>query len=483
MSSEHIKLNQITDTYVPGNKSEFNISNALTTLPINVPKVAVVAQMGIGSTATANIPISCASVEESIAQSGAGSVGHLTIKALLESNPKIELYNVPVSDGSGTQATGTIVVANVPTSTGYLEFWIGKERVQVAVSSGDAVNDIASAINTAIGLKTHNMPITTGVSTATVTLTAINDGLLGNNIPVSYKNHGILTTTITVVQIGDVIAGTVDPDITTALTNIETDKYDFIVVTNNDSTNLALLKTHLTNVSHPDENKPSVGVFGYTGVMATFQTLAGTTLNHERILGAYYKYTKTSERGHSLDYEIAGAVCGRLASKSDPAKPYNNEPVPGIVSCDKAQRLTEAQKNTIINDGGTPLHVVSGETVSICRAVSTRTTNASGVEDKALIDITTIRSLDYGNQYILRRESQTFYQAKKTNRTKLALKSLVLDCIRILSLAEIWNFPNSNDEVIVEDDLSNVNQLVVKVPAYVVPGLHNIANQINLLIR
>jgi phage tail sheath gpL-like len=100
-----------------------------------------------------------------------------------------------------------------------------------------------------------------------------------------------------------------------------------------------------------------------------------------------------------------------------------------------------------------------------------------------LIDITTIRSLDYGNQYILRRESQTFYQAKKTNRTKLALKSLVLDCIRILSLAEIWNFPNSNDEVIVEDDLSNVNQLVVKVPAYVVPGLHNIANQINLLIR
>lgn len=483
MSSENIKLNQITDTYVPGNKSEFNTSNALTTLPINVPKVAVIAQFGAGSNAVANIPVSCASVEDAVYQSGTGSVGHLTIRAILESNPKIELYNVPIADGVGVMATGTIVVANVPTSSGYYEFWIGKERVQVAVSSGDAVNDIATAINTAIGLKVHNMPVTTGVSTATVTLTAKNDGLLGNNIPVSYKNHGISTTTITVVQVGDVIAGSVDPDITTALTNLETDKYDFIVVTNNDATSLGLLKTHLTSMGHPDENKPSIGVFGHTGVMATFQTLAGTTINHERILGAYYQYSKTSERGHSLDYEIAGAVCGRLASKSDPAKPYNNEPIPGIVPCDKAQKLTETQKNSIINDGGTPLHVVSSETVSICRAVSTRTTNASGIEDKALIDITTIRSLDYGNQYILRRESQTFYQAKKTNRTKLALKTLVLDCIRILSLAEIWNLPESNDEVIVEDDLSNVNQLVVKVPAYVVPGLHNIANQINLLIR
>jgi phage tail sheath gpL-like len=480
MSSPNITFTKITDTYVPGIQSEINVENALQSLPINKPKVAIIAQATSAGTATANTPVACFSEEEAITQSGQGSIGHLAIRAALKANPNMDLYNVPVDDGAGTQAAGTITVTTTCDATGFFEFWIGNEYVQVTVTDGDVVNDIAAAIDTAINEKEHNMPVTAGVSTNVVTLTARNDGLLGNNIPISYKNRGVGSTTLAVVQ---PTGGATDPDITTALANLETDNYDIILVTNNDATNLALLKTHLTSMAHPDANNPGIGVFGYTGVQATFQTLTGTTMDHERILGAYLKYSKTSERGHSLDYELGAAVAARIASRSDPSRSFDNEPLLGIAAPDKAQRLTRAQKYAIIDDGGAPCHAMAGEVVGIVRAVSCRITNANSVPDKALIDITTIRSLDYGQKYIEQRESSTFFQAKKTERTKLKLKSLVLDCLRILSLAEIWNMPADTNEVLVEDDLSNVYQLNVKIPAYVVPGLHNIANLINLYLR
>ncbi|GAG12832.1 unnamed protein product, partial [marine sediment metagenome] len=270
MSSKNIKFKSITDTLVPGIQSEYDISNATNTLPSNAKKIAVVAQKIAAGTATADIPVACFSEEEAITQSGQGSVGHLAIRALLKSYTNFELFNVPVDDGAGVSATGTIVVANVPTSSGSYDIWIGKELVQVSVTSGDAVNDIATAINVAIQAKEHNMAVTSGVSTATVTLTANNDGLLGNNIPISYKNNGILTTTLTVIQTGTVVAGSVDPDITNALAALEKDNYDIILVANNDATNLGLLSAHLTAQALPEENNPGIGVFGYTGVQATF---------------------------------------------------------------------------------------------------------------------------------------------------------------------------------------------------------------------
>jgi phage tail sheath gpL-like len=451
-------------------------------LPINVPSLAIIAQKTAAGTATADIPIETFSEQEAITNCGQGSHGHLCAKAALKANPNVRLTLVPVDDGAGTAATGTIVVANVPTTSGYYEIWVGDVRAQVTVTSGDAVNDIAAAIDAAINLVEHNTPITSGVATATVTLTARNDGLLGNNIPISYKNHGIETTTLTVTQMGDVVAGATDPDITTALTNMLPEKYDRILVANNDATNLALLKTHLNTQVSPTENKPGIGIFGYTGVQATFQTLAGTTLNSGWITGAYLKYSKTSERGHSLDFEVGAAYAAILCKKSDPAIPYNNEALVGIAPPDKAQRLTRTQKQAIIDDGGTPLHVLSGEIVSIVRAVTTRTTNSASIEDKALIDVTTVTTLFYLRRAIEEDQGRVFKQAKKTARTKLLVKSRILAILDLLVKAEITQPLKSPDEVIVEDDLSNVYQLVTQIPAYVVVGLHNLANKIVLFL-
>ena len=117
--SENINFNLMTDTLVPSNRTEFDINNAISTLPINVPSIAVIAQKTSAGTATANTPIACFSEQDAIDQSGQGSIGHLTIRALLKKNPRAELYNVPVDDGAGSQAAGTITVTNTATSTGF----------------------------------------------------------------------------------------------------------------------------------------------------------------------------------------------------------------------------------------------------------------------------------------------------------------------------------------------------------------------------
>ena len=482
MSSPNIKYDNInTDIRKPGQYSEYDLTTAVASLPVGAPKVAILGQKTASGSATADTPYKIYSVQDAIDYGGTGSVIHLAARAALKAHPNIDCTIVPIDDAVGTAATGTIVVANAATASGTIDFWIGNEYVQVTVTNGDAANTVAAAIDSAINAKEHNMPVTASIAAPTVTLTARNDGLLGNNIPCSYKINGVTGTTITITQVGSVVAGATDPSITNALAAIAPEKFDIIVCTLNDATNLGLLKTHLETYSGPTENKPAIGVFGYTGVQATCETLCGTTLNDDRQSCGYLKYSKTTERGHSLDYEVGAAYGAVIASHDDPAAPYNYEGLTGIAPSDTAQRLTRSQQESCLENGVTPLEVGPGETVQIVRAITTYTTNAAGTADPALLDLTTVRALDYGRLAIETRQALRFSRSKATERTKGKLKSEVLDVIRQLSELEIWNNVTP-DEVFVEEDSVAAGRFNVSIPAHVVQGLHIIANKINLFL-
>lgn len=481
MGSPNITFDNIpSDIRKPGQYSEFNTSLAVRALPLLAPKVAIIAQKTSAGSATADKPIRIFSDADATLYGGQGSHAEICCKAALKANPNIELYLVPVDDGAGTQASGTITVTGTASSTGYYDIWIGNVLIQVSVTSGDLQNDIAAAINTAIQAKQHLTPITSDVSTNIVTLTARNDGLLGNNIPVSYKNHNIGTTTLAVVQPA---TGTVDPDITNALTGIFPGQYDLIFVANNDSTNLGLLKTHLTSRSAPTEDRPAVGVFGYTGVQATLETLCGTTLNYERLTAGYLKYSKTTEIGHSLDYEVGAAYAAVIASESDPARPLNTLVLTGIAPPALENRLSRTQQESCLENGVTPLEVQAGEEVGIVRAITTYTTNAASVADPALLDLTTIRTLDYVKLAIETRQALRFPRSKLSTKTPERVKSQILDVLFQLEELEIVENVEANiDGVICERDSVDANRVNAKIPTDVVNGLHVLANRIDLIL-
>lgn len=463
----------------PGSYSEYNLSLAQRGLAENAQKVALIGQKLATGTATVNIPVKCYSADEAETYGGVGSILALAAKAAFTANRNIDLDLVPLDDGVGTLATGTIQVEGVASATGYFDIWIANVLIQVAVESGDAVNDIATAVNTAIQAKQHLLPVTAGVSTDTVTLTARNDGLLGNDVSIAYKNHNVGTTDLTVTQMS---GGTVDPDITTALSNIYAGDYNIIICTLNDGTNLALLKTHLNSRSAPTEGRPAIGVFGYVGVQATLETLAGTTLNSGRLIVGYLPYTDTTQNGHSLQYEIAGALGAVLALHEDPALPYNRRVLTGIGPSHIDNRLSRSNQESCLDNGVTPLIVKNNE-VEIVRAISTYTTNSGSIADAALLDITTIRSLDYV-RYVIEADQQTvFARTKATAKTKQMVRSRIIFKLRQLEDAEIVENVDENlDLIIVERDSIDRTRFNCEIPCDVVNGAHIFANKINLYL-
>lgn len=481
MSSPNIVFANIPSSIrKPGVYSEFNTSLAVRSLPINAPKLLIIAQKTSAGSGVPNTPIKILSEEDAILYGGTGSHIHLCVRAALKVNPNVELYICPVDDGAGSQASGTITVTGTCDATGYFDIWIGNELVQVTVEDGDVANDIAAAIDAAINAKEHNMPVTAGVSTNVVTLTARNDGTLGNNIPVSYKNNGVGTTTLAVVQPA---TGATDPDLTTALTNVLPGTYGIIFVANNDATNLGLLKTHLQSRSAPTEDRPAVGVFGYTGVQATLETLCGTTLNYERLTSGYLKYSKTTENAHSLDYEVGAAYAAAIASEEDPARPLNTIVLTGIAPPALAQRLSRTQQESCLQNGVTPLEVQASEQVGIVRAITTYTTNASSVPDVALLDLTTIRTLDYVKLAIETRQALRFPRSKLSAKTPAKVKTEIVDVLYQLEALEIVeNVEENVDGVICERDSVDANRINSKIPTDVVNGLHVLANRIDLIL-
>ncbi|HHA19882.1 MAG TPA: phage tail protein [Methylophaga sp.] len=484
MSSENIDFDNIpSGIRTPGSYSEIDYSTAQKSIPVNAQSMAIIGQKLAAGTATAEIPLKIFSEDDAIDACGTGSIVHLAVRAALKAFKNIELFIVPLDDAVGVQAEGTITIATDATSSGNLKVWIGNEIVQIAIAEDDTPTIIALALNTAIAAKENLMPVTTGVAAGVVTLTARNDGTLGNNIAVSYKMTNVTGTTVVVVQ---PTGGSVDPDITNALTAMYPSWFQKIFCTLNDATNLGLLKTHLSDtngVSSPTEKRRGMGIFGYNGDQTTLETLAGTTINDGRMSVGYHPYTKTTENGHSLDYEIGAAYCAALTAERDPAKPMSEVVLTGIAAAALEDRLSFTQKESLFNNGVTPLVVGSGETVFIARAITTYTTNLTGIPDISKLDVTTITSADFfafavetSDQIKFGRQKMDIdaIPAVNTNHINVAFALQKLKILR--------NVEAHLDEFIGEEDLQNPGQANFILPSPVVPGLYVIASKLRVYL-
>jgi len=481
MASKNISFDSISSGIrKPGRYTEFNTSLAVSSLPQNDQKVVILAQKTSSGSGTADVPVRIFTTADAILYCGTGSIGHLACKAALEANPNIKLWVVPIDDAVGTPSAGTITVTGIASAAGSIDIWIGNEWINVPVANGAAVNDIAIDIDAAINAIEWKLPVTASVLTNVVTLTARNDGLLGNNIAVAYRINDVATTTLAVVQ---PVSGATDPSIANALTAIYPADYNKVVCTLNDATNLALLKTHLGTISSAVEDRPCTGYFGYTGVQATVETLCGTTLNEERITCGFIPYTKTTERGHSLDYEVAAAYTAVIASEEDPARPHYGMVLPGIAPSNLEKRLSRTQQESCLENGVTPLEVTNSEEIAIVRAITTYTTNSASVADVSMLDLTTILTLDYVALAIETRQALRFPRSKLSEKTPPRVRTQIIDVLKQLETLEIVERVDENlDGIIVERDLVDNNRVNCKIPTDVVNGLAVIANRIDLIL-
>ena len=474
MPSKNISFDQIPSSIrKPGKYLEFNTKLAVRTLPANAQKMLIIAQRLAAGTIAELIPTQVFSDAEAAAYFGNGSIAHLMVRAAIKANPYLDLTVCALDDyaTSPVARVHTLAITGPASGSGALILWVGNVRYQVGITSADTATIIGDALKAALD-NDPALPFTVVHTTGSLAFTAKNKGTVANQIDFAVE----ITATGGTGAFTATTAGSVDPTLATAIAAVVGEQYDIIAVPLIDATSYAALKTHLDLVSGPMEQRPGIGVIADDDALGTVTTLT-STINSGRILCAYLRGTK------SPIYEIAAAMAAVMASEEDPARPLNTLALTGIAAPPIASRLSRTEQESCLANGAAPLEVGPGEVVQIVRAISTYVHDANSIDDVSLLDITTIRTLDYVREAVRTRIALRFPREKLSSKTPEAVRDQIMDVLYQLQDLEIVEEVEANaDGVIVERDLADANRLDAKIPCDVVNGLHVFAGRIDLLL-
>lgn len=456
----------------PGKYFEFNTKLAVRTLPANVQRVLIVAQGTAEGTQPPLTPVEVFSDEEARTLFGTGSLAHLMVRAAITANPYLRLTVVTVPDDeAGIAAAGTVTLTGTSAGIGVVNLTIGAQLLQVAAALGDTAAAVADALAAKVNAN-RTLPVTAAAANGVVTLTARNKGETGNGITLACS----LAVDGLAMELSAMAGGAVDPDIAPGLTAVFADGHDIIAVPYSGQPQLTALRSHLDAVSHALEQRGAIGVYAHTGTLAQATTLAGS-INSGRITCALLPGTA------SPAWVVAAAYAAVIASEEDPARPLNTLALTPVAVPPVPKRLGRMEQESALYNGVTPLEVGPGEVVQIVRAITTYTRDPQGIEDIALLDLTTIRTLDYVRTACRERISLRFPREKLTNRTAAKVRSELIDVLYKLEELEIVEEVKANlPALIVERDSQDPNRLDAAIPADVVNGLHVFAGRIDLLL-
>ena len=344
----------------PGQYLEWNNKLAVQNLPTNRQRVLLIGQRLASAMDTGKLFDVYSDVDVA-ASCGYGSIAHLMAKSAITAYPYAALSMITVADNSeGHAATGKITLSGTATKSGRISVRINNfDTINVLIASADDASAIATALQNAINAET-GLPVTAAVNADTVTLTAKNKGLVGNDIK--------LSTTVTVTGITSTVTamtdGDLNPSIKAVLAAVAGEGHNIIVCPFNDEDSCLDLRAHLETVADPREKRWAVGVIGHTGTLAQAVTLT-TSLNHEFICMPWYKGSP------SLPYELAAAGGGVIASEEDPARPeqfHNNLSINRRTRLEndklkllEESRLFKTERQELINEKNKRISALQGK--------------------------------------------------------------------------------------------------------------------------
>lgn len=458
----------------PGVHFEFNTRLAVNTLPGNEQRVLVIGPMLPDGTATPLNAVSVYSEDEADLYFGAGSLAAAMARAAINANSYLQLDVIGIADGgAGKAATGAVKVTGTATSSGTLSVWIAGEQIAINVDVGDEPSKIIPALVTVM-TQTPSLLVTGEYKsdTSQLTVTARTKGTWGNDITLSVST----TATGLVVATTPMASGEMDPDIQPALDAVFAAGHNILICPFSTTPALAALKQHLEKTGNAMEQRGAIGCAGWTGSLGNGITLAAG-VNSGRVSVPWY-------RGSVMLPAVLAAIYGAvMASEEDPARPLNSLALSGLDVVAMSQRESRNEQESALHNGLTPVEVGPGNTVQIVRAVSTYTVNAQGVVDVSLLDITSIRTLDYTRKACRERISLRFPREKLSTRTIAKVESELYDVLLKLEESEILENVEANKAKLrVQRNGKDANRLDCAIPADVVNGLHVFAGRIDMIL-
>ena len=238
---------------------------------------------------------------------------------------------------------------------------------------------------------------------------------------------------------------------------------DFIGCDSSESAVHAALKTAIESADERCRHK--IGFVEGSGSV-TQVISAAQAINSERVVMVAPAALDTSG-SDAVTGALAAAAAGAAVSESDPAVPLNGAELYGLGGVTGS--FTDGDITLLIRGGVTPVECVGG-TVSIVRAVTTRTKTGEA-EDPTYRELTTVRIIDDVLPTVRDALRASFVRTKNNARTRGAIRTRVIVELEKKLAAEIID---GYDNVTVEQNASDPTVCDVSFEFMVAHGLNQI---------
>lgn len=375
---------------VPFSYVEFDSSKAQQGSATQPYKLLLLGIKSAAGTAAADTPVRVTSAAKAMELFGRGSMLHAMVARALDNNKFTELTVIPQAEpGAGTAASGTLTVTGPATAAGTLALYIAGQLVTVAVASGDIATVIATNINAAINAAL-DLPVTSTVNAAVVTVTFRHKGVVGNGLDIRLNyQDGDANPAGVAVAIVALANGLSQPVLTTSIAAMGEVQYNCIANPYLDATSLTAIEAELLDRWGAVRQNDGIA-FGCKsdthGNLVTF----GATRNSKHVS------TAGIEKSPSPAYEIAAAIAAVVAyyGAIDPARPFQTLPLKGIKAPAQADQFTLQERNLLLL-GGIATLKADGGTVLIERVITMYQKNAQGAADTSYLDVNTLLTLSF----------------------------------------------------------------------------------------
>lgn len=477
-----ISFNAIpTSLRVPFFAAEFDSSRAAGGPAILAYRALIIGQKTSAGAATANTLVRVTSEAQAITQGGRGSMLHRQARAWFKNNKQTELWlGVLADNGAGVAATKTLTVTGPATATGTLHLYVGGDYCPVAVTSGDAQNAIAAAIEAALDLLL-DLPVIASVSTNVVTLTARNAGTIGQdlNVRLNYQ-FGEETPAGVSVAIANVTSGVTNPSLTSLIAAMGDVWFNVIAHPYTDATSLTSLETELSSRFGPMRMIDGMAITSAVGSQSTLSSLGDTRNSPHSVILA-----QPGETPITPPSEFASAAAAVIAASAaaDPARPHQTLPLAHVKPPVDADLFSFAERDLLLHDGIGTSKVGAGGVVQLERTITTYKTNGAGADDTAYLDSTTGFTIAY-LRYSFRTRFQNAFPRHKLGSDgarvapgqaivtpKIAKAEACAWFRQMEDLGLVENFEQFKTDLVVEKNVSDPNRLDFLLSPDVINGL------------
>lgn len=458
--------NLASDKRRPGTFHYFDdTSGSRSLIPID-KSLALIGIKSTAGTATINTPIQVFNEGEAETYAGKGSelslMARMAFATMRKLGVGIKLWLVPLTPPTGVANERTFTVTGTATANGDLVLRIAGRTIRVPVKTGDAVATVATSIKAAIDARLSELPGTVTTALGVATFTAAHTGVNQNSMTVEVVSS-VAGTTVVAAQS---VAGTGSAPLVTALDALGSRDYLGLAIGNHLAGDITELGTHLDAMWAASKKRYRHAFLGETGSLGTATTLAAAANRKDIVIAAM-------ETSPSLPAEIAAAVAVMAQSEDRPSYNYDGTELPLYAPAD-AVVFEDAEIETALAGGVTPLSVTDGGAVRVERLVTSKTT-VSGIRFENLLDYShSATTTYYARQLDARLTRAISGQLVDTDFLK-DLRDIAFDVLKQgEALGDLHHVDDHAAEIIVESHPTIPSRVLLEFPQSVVPSAHQI---------